>query len=193
MKSNAKNKKQLLSLQAVAKELGVTKKVIMGLADSGLLPAIQVDGQMMFKSSEVVKFLNNTDEEKAGLQSMMVVSSRDENPVQIDLIEGGDELYKGSVTTTGGRHIAQVTIEILADGRRKRESKSFKKREDAEAYLKQRITELNEMEVKTQTQNKKKKDSVNKKSVTVGEFVTHYLSLEIGRGTSRTQNGTQLI
>jgi integrase len=190
-----KYKKQILSLQEVARELGLKKKEVQGLIDADEIVALNMGRKFMITLIALANFLESGEknmvsgQQNDGLKLTEELSSSQANEevtFWVDTQEGDDDVYTGSVTHTRGRYISQITIEKLPNGKRKRENKSFKSREEAERHLQTRLSELNNTKVNNKEQVKNATTSIE---MTVREFVNYYLSLDLGKGTSRTKNG----
>ena len=187
---------KLLSIQKVAKTLGVTKKEVVGLIDGGYIAAVKVDDTYLVSESAINDFTNRSTQkdttvsgqQDSGYPPTHAVECHQQELYIIEETVGDDAVFTGSVTHTKGRYISQITLEKLADGKRKRESKSFKTREEAESHLEARLNELNGAVAMPLVQTTVKEEKTYT-DMTVKQFVTFYLDLEVGRGTSRTQEG----
>ena len=187
---------KLLTIQKVAKTLGVTKKEVIGLIEGGYIAAIKGNSNYMISDGAIEDFIHRSTQNQPtvsgqqvnGYPTIHAVECHQQELYSIEEEIGNDSMFTGSVTHTGGRYISQITLQKLNDGKRKRESKSFKTREEAENHLEARLNELNGVVAMPVAQTVIREEKTYT-TMTVKEYVNHYFALGIGAGGSRTQKG----
>ena len=140
--------KVLLTEQDVAKRLGVPKKDIQAMITAGILPVIALPDRNLISSVAVDNLIGKKDTADSGqLGHGYPVSNALYYHQENNMIDSEDEImreYTGNVSVlSDGRCMVQINLGKGPDGKRKRESKSFKSKVDAEKYLEQRLNELN--------------------------------------------------
>ncbi|MBP3580411.1 MAG: helix-turn-helix domain-containing protein [Clostridia bacterium] len=201
--SNINSDKILLSVQDASRFLGVPKKVIQDLIDTGLLKAVNVSGKTYisrYALSEV------TGEQSAAHFGQLASGQTIENTIyysqQSEFTDCEDDSvfvkrYTGSVSALkDGAYMAQIDMGRSPDGKRLRPSKRFKTREEAERYLNQRLAELNGEYI--HQQNPVSSNTTLEVSnalytdMTFEEYAKMILNRGIGKAVSRTIDGYRI-
>lgn len=154
------NKKNgaLLPVSTVAKELGIPKTGVQALVDDGKLSAFNIAGKSYITRMSIYEFLGvppveerifQIPENKHGyldVEELSSVLTNDDNGQQDIMKAGANDMsvYKGSISTLkDGRFMVQIDLGKDENGDRKRESKSFRNRMEAQDFLNRRLYELN--------------------------------------------------
>lgn len=163
-----------LTIQEVARELRLTKNDIVSLVENKQLKAELIANKYLFRVLDVERFILG---ETTGEKEIDAVSLYKQKLEKSSDMLGGKRMV-GSITETGGRFIVQFSLGKGPDGTRKRESKTFKSREMAEEYRKNRAEELN-------------RSVTNKEfgEYSFKEYAEYYLKLNKNGATSRTIEG----
>lgn len=202
IKNIVSNNAQLIPVNVVSKHLGIPKKGVHALISTGQLFSIDIAGKPYVTAQSVYSLLGQKEQPIFGQQdSGYPVSEEIESPLTNDqLVEdtekaGVSMAYKGSISTLAdGRFMVQIDKGKKPDGKRDRESKSFRDKTEAENYLKKRLSELNAP-----------LDSIyggagttpiipgvpqgNYTTLPFEEYAKNVLNEGIGKGTSRTMEG----
>ena len=190
---------QLLPVNVVSKHLGIPKKGVQALISAGQLFSIDIAGKPYITAQSVTSLLGQKEQPIFGQQaSGYPVSEELESPLTNNqLVEdtekaGVSMAYKGSISTLAdGRFMVQIDKGKKPDGKRDRESKSFRDKTEAESYLKKRLSELNAPlgsiygGVGT-TPIIPGVPQGNYTALTFEEYAKKVLNEGIGKGTSRT-------
>ena len=141
----------LMPVKEVAKVLGVPKKAVMGMVSSGSLTAVDAGVTTYITKESLAGILgqkaivdfgqqNNGYPEPEELACMLPQKAVLEN-IEKAVVS---MTYKGSVSNLAdGRFMVQIDKGKDENGKRARESKSFRDKAEADAYLKKRLAELN--------------------------------------------------
>ena len=190
--------KVLLTEQDVAKRLGVPKRDIQAMITAGILPAIALPDRNLISSVAVDNLIGKKDTADSGqLGHGYPVSNALYYHQEYDMVDSEEEImreYKGNISVLkDGRYMVQINLGKDPDGKRKRDSKSFKTKPDAERYLAQRLSELNgviQQQVSTAPDNTMSDaESANYTDQTFEEYTTTILNRGIGKAVSRTIDG----
>ncbi len=201
--SNINSDKILLSVQDASRFLGVPKKVIQDLIDTGLLKAVNASGKTYisrYALSEV------TGEKSVAHFGQLASGQTIENTIyysqQSEFTDCEDDSmfvkrYTGSVSALkDGAYMAQIDMGRTSDGKRLRPSKRFKKREEAERYLNQRLAELNGEYIHQQnpvpSNTTLEASNALYTDMTFEEYAKMILNRGIGKAVSRTIDGYRI-
>lgn len=158
MVSENKKNGALLPISTVAKELGIPKTGVQALVDDGKLSAFNIAGKSYITRMSIYEFLGVPPVEERNFQipekSDGYLSPEELSSVltkseigQQDITKAGANdmsVYKGSISTLkDGRFMVQIDLGKDENGDRKRESKSFRNRMEAQDFLNRRLYELN--------------------------------------------------
>ena len=193
--------KVLLTEQDVAKRLGVPKKDIQAMITAGILPVIALPDRNLISSVAVDNLIGKKDTADSGqLGHGYPVSNAIYYHQENEMVDCEEEImreYKGNISVlSDGRYMVQINLGKGPDGKRKRDSKSFKSRPDAERYLTQRLNELNgvfqqQVEI-SPTVSASNEESSNYIDQTFEEYTLMVLNRGIGKAVSRTIDGYRI-
>ena len=190
--------KVLLTEQDVAKRLGVPKRDVQAMITAGILPVIALPDRNLISSVAVDNLIGKKDTADSGQLGHGYPSS---NALyyhqEYDMVDSEEEImreYKGNISVLkDGRYMVQINLGKSPDGKRMRDSKSFKTKPDAERYLAQRLCELNgvvQQQVSTSLDNTMSDtESANYTDQTFEEYTTMIQNRGIGKAVSRTIDG----
>ena len=144
VKNIESNNAQLLPVNTVSKHLGIPKKGVQALIGTGQLFSIDIAGKPYVTAQSLYSLLGQKEQPIFGQQaSGYPVSEELESPLTNNqLVEdtekaGVSMAYKGSISTLAdGRFMVQIDKGKKPDGKRDRESKSFRDKTEAENHLK---------------------------------------------------------
>lgn len=143
------NSSGLLTLQSTAKRLGITKKAVLSLVDSGELKAVSIGEKVMITPNSIAALLHINDSpdfvsSDNGYQAPEELQS---SLTKTDEVDSEKEVmqavkYSGCVSALkDGRFMVQT---YLTGGKREGiKSKSFRDEAEANEYLRKRLNELN--------------------------------------------------
>ncbi len=197
-KKFSSNQKVLLSEQDVARKLGVSKKDIQSMITTGVLPAIALPGRNLISSVAIDNLLGKKDTADSGqLGHGYPIPNAIYYHQENDIVDSEEEImreFTGNISVMrDGRYMVQVNLGKDESGKRKRESKSFKTKPEAERYLTQRLNELNGVFQKKLDANEAATVSAdanaNYTDKTFEEYATAILNRGIGKAVSRTIEG----
>lgn len=186
----------LMPVSAVEKVLGISSDDVQTLVSSGNLLSVIVGPNKYISKPSLAALLGvpveslNIPEKNSGYPSAEELSSLLTNEGQED---GDDMAYTGSISDlSDGRFMVQINLGKSADGKRNRESKSFKDRASAQTYLDNRLQELNQPIVQPTPivvvpQRPTKENNYSR--LTFEEYSYQKLSGGIGTATTRTIEG----
>lgn len=213
------NKKNgaLLPVSTVAKELGIPKTGVQALVDDGKLSAFNIAGKSYITRMSIYEFLGVPPVEERNFQipekSDGYLSPEELSSVltkseigQQDITKAGANdmsVYKGSISTLkDGRFMVQIDLGKDENGDRKRESKSFRSKMDAQDYLNKRLYELNGVlpqqamqpvqTIRTLANGEQIEDDIIYKgytTLTFEEYALDVLNQKIGLTKTRTLEG----
>lgn len=199
VKNIESNGAQLLPVNVVSKHLGIPKKGVQALISTGQLFSIDIAGKPYVTAQSVYSLLGQKEQPIFGQQaSGYPVSEELESPLTNNqLVEdtekaGVSMAYKGSISTLAdGRFMVQIDKGKKPDGKRDRESKSFRDKTEAENHLKKRLSELNAPTIPLpvvagSTPIVPGVPQGNYTPLTFEEYAKKVLNEGIGKGTSRT-------
>ncbi len=151
MDTNNNSEPMLLSVQEVATKLGVTKKVVNGLIDSGELVAKTSFDKTYVLSSSVAAMLGNETVNSGKIDNGLLndttlyLSDSDESDAgEVVSVVVNGKVYKGKVyEQSDGRFLVSIPKGKKPDGSRDREQVFFRDKGEAEDYLAKRLVDLN--------------------------------------------------
>lgn len=200
---------RLLSQQIVAKELGIPKKAVQELINAGVLTAVVVSGKALVSIFSLASMLGEKETVDFGqhgpvLQSSEEVTCSLTNNVLVQEIqeEVKEMIYTGTISTLkDGRFMVQIEKGKKPDGKRDRESKSFRDKAQAEKYLDSRLAQLNGINsvqvpmAAPMVQTYAMPDMSTYTDKTFEQYAIDTLNAGVGKATSRTVEGyrTSLI
>ena len=196
--------KVLLSEQDVARKLGVSKKDVQSMITAGILPVIALPERNLISSVAVDNLIGKKDTVDSGqLGHGYPISNALYYHQKYDMVDSEEEImkeYTGNVSVLkDGRCMVQINLGKGPDGKRLRESKSFKTKVDADKYLADRLNELNSVFVNA-NQGLNMEYSYPQKPITVAdnsrytcqtfeEYAKYILNRGIRRAGPRTIEG----
>lgn len=199
----------LLTEQIVAKELGISKKSVYELIDTGVLPALEVSGKFLVSVLSLASMLGEKEPMDSGQQAsrnlhMEEVSCSLTNNVVVQGIqeEAKDMIFKGAVSTLkDGRFMVQIEKGKKVDGKRDRESKSFRDKGLAQKYLTDRLAQLNGTKSEqvpqnlpmVQTYTMPIVDMTTYTDKTFEQYTIDTLNAGVGKATTRTIEGYRSV
>lgn len=196
VKNIESNGAQLLPVNVVSKHLGIPKKGVQALIGAGQLSSIDIAGKPYVTAQSINGLLGQKAQSIFGQQaSGYPVAEELESPLtKKQLVEdtekaGVSMAYKGSISNLAdGRFMVQIDKGKKPDGKRDRESKSFRDKTEAENYLKKRLFELNApvAPVCGGAGTTPTIPQGNYTALTFEEYAKKVLNEGIGKGTSRT-------
>ena len=136
----------LLKLQEAATELGVSKKVVMGLIENNVLDAVYSGTTIYITPVSVYRLTGGGQEKRGGYppQNTLLSPLTNKDTVNESEEDKSDMVYKGSVSKLNdGRFMVQIDKGKTAEGKRNRENKGFRDEAEAREYLRKRLIELN--------------------------------------------------
>lgn len=194
----------LMSVPSAAKKLGVPKKAVLSMIDTGVLVGIAAAGDtyVTTQSIESLAGQNSTvdsGQHPSGYPEPQEVSCLlTKNDVVVEPEKAGaGMIYKGYISALkDGRFMVQIDLGKTPDGKRKRESKSFKAQKEADAYLAKRLQELNGVQVVSTpfvpAQPMASLALSQYTQLTFEEYAVKILNEGVGKATTRTIEGHRL-
>lgn len=196
-----KNNGMLVAVPMAAEILGISGEEVQSLITAGVLLGVVIGPKVYVTKPSLAVMLGisldnlHFPENKHGYPDAEELSSL----LTKDGQEVGDDMARtGSISElSDGRFMVQINLGKSADGKRQRESKSFKDREEAQAYLDKRIQELNQEEQQISLQTapvvtpipQVQTVSQGYSKLTFETYAYQKLSGGIGTATSRTIEG----
>lgn len=170
-----------LTVKEVANELGVDVDDVDLVIKNGELSYRKIGTKIVIPISSLEKYLSS-DLSKDTFDNIKEATLTSNET--IELVEDGVDMAKGSITYVKQANLwlYQIDLGKTPDGKRIRKSKSFKTQEEARKALEQELAILN-----TNVNNKNKK-LIMKDDTLMSDYLNYYLSLELGRGGSRTRD-----
>lgn len=195
----------LMSVPSAAKKLGVPKKAVLSMIDTGVLVGIAAAGDTYITTQSIESLAGqnlvvDSGQRTSGYPGPQEVScplTKDDVVVEQEKVGAGMN-YKGSVSSLkDGRFMVQIDLGKTPDGKRKRESKSFKSQKEADAYLAKRLQELNGFQVGVSTPSVPIQPMVSPlpshyTQLTFEEYAVKILNEGVGKATTRTIEGHRL-
>ena len=197
----------LMTMQETSKVLGVPKKAVQMMVSSGSLVGVDVGSATYITRQSLSGLLGQNEQVNFGQQMRGYLGAEELSSVLTNnqLVNTSEKVvtsmtYKGSVSSlSDGRFMVQIDKGKKADGKRDRENKSFRNKEDADKYLATRLAELNTPIVAAPTtaapivtphySPTAPMPQGNYTSLTFEEYATKVLNNGIGKATSRTIEG----
>ena len=188
----------LMTVQEVSKVLGVPKKAVQDMVAAGTLLGVSAGTTTYITKQSLTGILGQKEQVNFGQQERgYPVSEELSSPLTNNQLGNDNEkvvvsmVYKGSISALAdGRFMVQIDKGKKADGKRDRESKSFRDKADADKYLKNRLTELNApVAAPTAVAPFPTIPNIpqgNYTTLTFEEYALGVLENGIGNGTSRT-------
>lgn len=197
--NNSNNVGLLMSVQEASKVLGVPKKVVQGMVNVGSLVGVNTGITTYITRQSIYGILGQNQQVNFGTSPSGYPEQEEiESPLtKKQLVEdtekaGVSMAYKGSISTLAdGRFMVQIDKGKKANGKRDRESKSFRDKTEAENHLKKRLSELNAPITPIYggvgtTPIIPAIPQGNYTALTFEEYAKKVLNEGIGKGTSRT-------
>ena len=194
----------LISVPSAAKKLGVPKKAVLSMINTGVLVGIAAAGDTYITTQSIESLAGQNSVVDSG-QHPSGYPAQEELPCLLTkdnvVVEpekaGADMVYKGSVSSLkDGRFMVQIDLGKTPDGKRKRESKSFKSQKEADAYLAKRLQELNGVQVVSTpfvpAQPMASLALSQYTQLTFEEYAVKILNEGVGKATTRTIEGHRL-
>lgn len=195
----------LMSVPSAAKKLGVPKKAVLSMIDTGVLVGIAAAGDTYITTQSIESLAGQNLVVDSGQHSSGYPTQEElpcpltKDDVAVEPEKAGvDMIYKGSVSSLkDGRFMVQIDLGKTPDGKRKRESKSFKSQKEADAYLAKRLQELNGVQVVVSTPFVPAQPVVSPlpshyTQLTFEEYAVKILNEGVGKATTRTIEGHRL-
>lgn len=194
----------LISVPSAAKKLGIPKKVVLSMVDTGVLVGIAAAGDIYITAQSIESLAGQNSTVDSGQhpsgypapEELPCPLTKDE--VVVEAEKAGMEMtYKGSVSSLkDGRFMVQIDLGKTPEGKRKRESKSFKAQKEAEGFLEKRLQELNGGQV-VSTPFVPVPPMVSPipaqyTQLTFEEYAVKILNEGVGKATTRTIEGHRL-
>ena len=198
------NNSLLISVPSAAKKLGVPKKAVLSMIDTGVLVGIAAAGDTYITAQSIESLTGQKSTVDSGQctsgypgpQEVSCLLTKDKVVVEQEKA-GVDMIYKGSVSSLkDGRFMVQIDLGKTPEGKRKRESKSFKDQKKADAYLAKRLQELNGVQVVSTPfvpiQPVVSPAPSQYTQLTFEEYAVKILNEGVGKATTRTIEGYRL-
>lgn len=193
------NNSLLISVPSAAKKLGVPKKAVLSMINTGVLVGIAAGGDTYITRQSIESLAGQNSVVDSGQhpsgypepQEVSCLLTKDEVVVEQEKA-GVDMIYKGSVSSLkDGRFMVQIDLGKKPDGKRNRESKSFKAQKEAETYLAKRLQELNGVQVGASTPFVPASPMASLTpsqytQLTFEEYAIELLNSGVGKATTRT-------
>lgn len=187
-----KYNKVLLTIQEVAKELGITKKEVESLIEVGKLSAVITLDKKYVSAVDLADFLGDSAVDSGQHASGYPVESTLYLGYNTES-EGLGMAYTGSISSLkDGRFMVQINLGKKPDGSRNRESKGFKDRISAEKYLSDRLAQLNGAIQHPLYQSTNMVQTSIYTDKTLEDYSMDILNRGIGKAGSRTIEGYRL-
>lgn len=199
------NNSLLISVPSAAKKLGVPKKAVLSMIDTGVLVGIAAAGDTYITRQSIENLVSQNSVVDSGQhpsgypepQEVSCLLTKDDVVVEQEKA-GAGMVYKGSVSSLkDGRFMVQIDLGKTPDGKRKRQSKSFKSQKEAEGFLEKRLQELNGFQVGVSTPFVPAQPVVSPlpshyTQLTFEEYAVKILNEGVGKATTRTIEGHRL-
>lgn len=199
------NNSLLISVPSAAKKLGVPKKAVLSMIDTGVLVGIAAAGDTYITRQSIENLVSQNSVVDSGQhpsgypepQEVSCLLTKDDVVVEQEKA-GAGMVYKGSVSSLkDGRFMVQIDLGKTPDGKRKRQSKSFKSQKEAEGFLEKRLQELNGGQVGVSTPSVPIQPMVSPlpshyTQLTFEEYAVKILNEGVGKATTRTIEGHRL-
>lgn len=189
---NFKNKYGLmLPIQAVATELGIPKKAVEELIDTGVLQSVETMGKKYVSAFNLANMLGESAIDSGQLASGYPAESALYLSHNLES-EDSSMKYKGNISTLkDGRFMVQINLGKKPDGSRHRESKGFTDKVSAERYLTQRLAQLNGIPIQQQPifVSADTVQNTNYTEKTFEQYSRDILNRGIGKAGARTIEG----
>ena len=192
------NNSLLISVPSAAKKLGVPKKAVLSMINTGVLVGIAAAGDTYITTQSIESLAGQNSTVDSGQhpsgypepQEVSCLLTKNDVVVEPEKA-GADMVYKGSVSSLkDGRFMVQIDLGKTPDGKRKRESKSFKSQKEADAYLAKRLQELNGVQVVSTpfvpAQPMASLALSQYTQLTFEEYAIELLNSGVGKATTRT-------
>lgn len=198
------NNSLLISVPSAAKKLGVPKKAVLSMIDTGVLVGIAAGGDTYVTAQSIESLAGQNSVVDSGqhpsgypAQEELPCLLTKDNVVVEQEKAGAGMTYKGSVSSLkDGRFMVQIDLGKTPDGKRKRESKSFKSQKEADTYLAKRLQELNGVQVVSTpfvpAQPVVSLTPSQYTQLTFEEYAVKILNEGVGKATTRTIEGHRL-
>jgi len=196
--NNSNNVGLLMSVQEASKVLGVPKKAVQGMVNVGSLVGVNTGITTYITRQSIYGILGQNQQVNFGTSPSGYPEQEEiESPLtKKQLVEDTEKAsvsmaFKGSVSTLAdGRFMVQIDRGKKENGKRDRESKSFRDRAEADKFLKKRLAELNTpVDAPTAVAYAPTILNIpqgNYTALTFEEYALGVLENGIGNGTSRT-------
>lgn len=196
---------EYISVPSAARKLGIPKKAVLSMVDTGVLVGIAAGGDTYVTTQSIESLAGQNSTVDSGQhpsgypepQEVSCLLTKDDVVVEPEKA-GAGMIYKGSVSSLkDGRFMVQIDLGKTPDGKRKRESKSFKNHKEADAYLAKRLQELNGVQVGVSTPFVPVQPVVSPlpsqyTQLTFEEYAVKILNEGVGKATTRTIEGHRL-
>lgn len=179
--------KQTLTVEESATELGVGVDDINEAIENGDISVKKLGKKVLIPISSLVTFLSEENSSNETAKSIdYMANSTVTSQETTEIVEDDTDMAKGSITfvKSAGLWLYQLDLGKTADGKRIRKSKSFKTEIEARQALDEELAKLN-----SQPNSSNKSKSTIDSCTIYHDYLNYYLSLELGRGTSRTRDG----
>ena len=199
------NNSLLISVPSAAKKLGIPKKAVLSLIDTGVLVGIAAAGDTYITAQSMESLTGQKSTVDSGQctsgypgpQEVSCLLTKDDVVVEPEKA-GVDMTYKGSVSSLkDGRFMVQIDLGKKPDGKRNRHNKSFHDKKEADAYLEMKLQELNGVQVAVSTPSVPVQPVVSPlpsqyTQLTFEEYAVKILNEGVGKATTRTIEGHRL-
>lgn len=179
-----KYNKVTLTLTEAASELGVGVNDIIEAINNKSIITKTIGKKTIIPISSLVTFLSN--ENTSNNIDSYVSSELTSTNENTEIVQEDVDMSKGSITYVKAAKLwlFQLDLGKTSDGKRIRKSKSFKTEDEAKSALAKELEKLN-----SQTAYSDESKSIINNTTKYHDYLNYYLSLELGRGTSRTRDG----
>lgn len=195
----------LISVPSAARKLGIPKKAVLSMIDTGILVGIAAAGDTYVTTQSIESLAGQNSVVDSGQhpsgypepQEVSCLLTKDDVVVEPEKA-GVDMVYKGSVSSLkDGRFMVQIDLGKKPDGKRNRHNKSFHDKKEADAYLEMKLQELNGVQVETSTPFVPVQPVVSPTpsqytQLTFEEYAVKILNEGVGKATTRTIEGHRL-
>ena len=188
----------LVSVPSTAKMLGLTKKAVLSLIDTGILTGITACGDTYIVRKSIENLFEENKTVNSGQHSSGFVDQEElpclltKSNIVIEQEKAGKNMVKGYISTlSDNRFMVQIDLGKTPEGKRKRENKSFRDKCQAELYLESRLKELNQND-KDNISFVNSQSSVEPVStakytqLTFEQYAIKLLNSGVGKATTRT-------
>lgn len=179
-----KYSKSALTINEVADELGVEITDINELLKNNELMSKKIGSKIIIPIPSFAEYLSPNKANTVDNVSNGTLISNE----TIDIVGDDIDLSKGSITYVkqADLWLYQIDIGKTPEGKRIRKSKGFKTENEAKEALAKIIEELS---IKPNSSLSNGNNAVINSNTNYHAYLNYYLSLELGRGTSRTRDG----